>query len=208
MKASKRHLNRDRFSGGFTLVEAAIVLMIIAILAVISVPAIMNTLTHQKLSSASNSFVNQVEFARVQAAARNRAYRLQVVLSDGTNSGAIQLDEGIGSACTQQTFDTNGTSPDPVEKVRYVDFSEDFPTVHIETVIPTNLNNTSLCIKPDGRVLRLDTGAPIAGEDGYAAGEAVYVLRLYSQKHEENTAQPTNLARAIIVPYNGIPKVQ
>ena len=209
MKTAKRKTPIARFRQGFTLFEVVIVLAIVAVLAVISVPAIVNTLTHQELASATNSFVNQVEFARVQAASRNRAYRLRVDLSDGTNSGAIHLDEGIGSACTQETFLTNGIAPDPVEDVRTVVFDTEFPAVRIESVVPSDLAATSLCIKPDGRVLRLDTRSPVAPEadTDYAAGEAIYGLRLYSQKSGEGNASPTSMARSIVVPYNGIPKV-
>ncbi len=193
---------------GFTLLEAVVVLLIIAVLGVISVPAVMNTLTYQKLSNATEALVNQVEFARVQAAARNRAYRLRVVPSDGVNSGAIHLDEGAGTACTPATFEPDTVSPEPVLDVRYVDFTEDHTEVRIVEMVPEDLAQTSLCFKPDGRVLRLDSGMPVASADGYAAGEAVYVLQLYSISQATKIAKPTNLYKRVVVPYNGIVKVE
>ena len=211
MKASQKSSCGTRFDQGFTLFEAFVVLTIIAILAIISVPAIMNTLTYQKLASATNSFVNQVEFARVQAASRNRAYQLRVELSDGNNSGAIRLDEGIGSACTPATFQVDGVAPEPLENVRVIDLrAEDLSAVKIEAVEPADLDDGSyarLCIKPDGRVLRVDTGDRIAPPEGYAAGEAVFTLRMYSEPVGGGNPEATNLARRIVVPYNGIPKV-
>lgn len=211
MKAVRKSSGSIRFEEGFTLFEAFIVLTIIAIMSIISVPAIMNTLTHQKLSSATNSFVNQVEFARVQAASRNRAYQLRVELSDGNNSGAIHLDEGIGSACTPATFASDGLDPEPMEDVRVIDLLEkDLSAVKIETVEPADLETNRgalLCIKPDGRVLRVDTGGPIAPPAGYAAGEAVFTLRLYSEPIGGGNPEATNLMRRVVVPYNGIPKV-
>ena len=201
---------------GFTLFEAFIVLTIIAILAVVSVPAIVNLLTIQKLASATDAFVNQAQFARVQAAARNRAYELRVILSDGVNSGVIVLNEGISAACppavlnagvVQQNFELDGAVPEPVMMVRNIVFEnlhERDSGVIIESVEPAELDFTSLCFKPDGRVLRLDTGAPVLpAPEGYAAGEAVYTLRIV----EGSSLTPTNFTRRVVIPYNGIPKV-
>jgi len=193
---------------GFTLVEAVIVLLIIAVLGVVSVPAVMNTLTYQKLSNATEALVNQVEFARVQAAARNRAYQLRVIRSDGVNCGAIHLDEGIGTACTPATFQQDGVTPEPVLDVRHVNFDEDHEAVHIAQLIPDDLQQTALCFKPDGRVLRVDSGTPVASADGYAAGEAVYVLQLYAVAQDTKFGKPTNLYKRVVVPYNGIVKVE
>jgi hypothetical protein len=191
-------------SRGFTLVEAFVVIAVIAVMAVISVPAIINTLSFQALNGASEAFANQVEFSRVQAAARNRAYEIRVTLSTGTESGAIVLNEGTGSACTPEVFVTDGTPPDPVEKVREVDFEKEYETVHIEAVEPQDLSLTSLCVKPDGRVLRLDSGGPVLpAPDGYAAGEAVFTLRLH-----DGDGNPTQHVRRVVIPYNGIPKLE
>jgi len=198
---------------GFTLFEAFIVMVIIAVLAIISAPAVVNLLTIQKLASATDSFVNQAQFARVQAAARNRAYELRVILSDGVNSGAIVLNEGISAACTpavlsggvsQPNFQEDGLTPEPALDVRHVDFKTEFDEqVVIEAVEPAELDSTSLCFKPDGRVLRLDTGAPVLpAPDGYAAGEAVFTLRVVGEN-----MTPSNHSRRVVVPYNGIPKV-
>ena len=201
MKALRKKNNEWALEQGFSLLEAAIVLVIIAVMAIVSVPAIVNTLTYQKLLSASDAFVNQAEFARVQAAARNRAYEFRVVLSNGINSGAIILNEGVGAACTPASFDPDNGS---LQDIRNRDYGTNNPTVRIESVLPQDLASTSLCFKPDGRVYRVDTRAPVASvAAGYAAGEAVYTLRLYTSE-----GLATDYSRTIIIPYNGIPKVR
>jgi type II secretory pathway pseudopilin PulG len=195
---------------GFTLLEAFIVLVIVALIGAISVPAIMNTLTLQKLATATNSFVNQVDFARVQAASRSRAYLVRVELSDGTNSGAIRLDEGDSSACTQASFEDDGAKPEPVENVRVLDFSKELSEIHIVAAEPSMLVDAGvarLCIRPDGRVLSVN-GATIPPPEGYAAGEAVFRLQLYVQKAGELSVKGTEHLREIVIPYNGIPKVR
>jgi type II secretory pathway pseudopilin PulG len=211
MKEQQRQIDSRNREAGFTLLEAFVVLVIIAILGIIAVPAIMNTLTHQKLATATNSFVNQVEFARVQAASRNRAYLVRVELSDGNNSGAIHLDEGSGSACTEQTFTADSVEPEPTTDVRVFDFkAEGLPEVHIVSAEPGLLvsgGDASFCIRPDGRVLSME-GTTIPAPEGYAAGEAIFRLRLFTRKSKGAAEEATNLVREIVVPYNGIPKVR
>lgn len=190
---------RQYGEAGFSLLEAFITLVIIAVLAVVSLPAITSTLTHQKLHSATDTFVNQVQFARVQAAARGLAYQLQVTLADGQNSGAIVLTEGVSSACHPDNFKV---SKGALAEVRHIDYKVEHPNVHIVAASPNALTSDTLCFKPDGRVYMTSTNAPVDPEhSGYAAGEAVYTIRLYA-------GADTDLERKVIIPYNGIPKVQ
>jgi type II secretory pathway pseudopilin PulG len=211
MKAAQRRTSCHSSERGFTLLEAFVVLVIITILGIIAVPAIMNTLTHQKLATATNSFVNQVEYARVQAASRNRAYLVRVDLSDGNNSGAIHLDEGDGSACTPATFTADSSEPEPITDVRVIDFEEEgLSDVHIVSAEPSILVTASsarFCVRPDGRVLSME-GTTLPAPEGYGAGEAVFRLQLFSRDSDLGSAEGTDLVREIVVPYNGIPKVR
>ena len=211
MRAAHRETSRHSNERGFTLLEAFVVLVIIAILGIIAVPAIMNTLTHQKLATATNSFVNQVEYARVQAASRNRAYLVRVELSDGNNSGAIHLDEGDGSACTQQTFTADSVEPEPIIDVRLFDFKEEgLSDVHIVSAEPSLLVSSGtarFCIRPDGRVLSIQ-GTTLPAPEGYGAGEAVFRIQLFSRKDKGSAEEATDMVRELVVPYNGIPKVR
>jgi prepilin-type N-terminal cleavage/methylation domain-containing protein len=211
MRAAHRQTSCHSSERGFTLLEAFVVLVIIAILAIIAVPAIMNTLTHQKLATATNSFVNQVEFARVQAASRNRAYLVRVDLSNGNNSGAIHLDEGDGSACTPATFTADGSEPEPIADVRVIDFKEeglsDVQIVSAQPALLVSAGVARFCVRPDGRVLSMQ-GTTIPAPEGYGAGEAVFRLQLFSKESKISEAEATNLAREVVVPYNGIPKVR
>ncbi len=211
MRAAQRQTSCHSNERGFTLLEAFVVLVIIAVLGIIAVPAIMNTLTHQKLATATNCFVNQVEYARVQAASRNRAYLVRVELSDGNNSGAIHLDEGNGSACTQASFTADGAEPDPITDVRVIDFKQEgLSDVHIVSAAPSLLVSAAgakFCVRPDGRVLSID-GTTLPAPAGYGAGEAVFRIQLFSRDTKGSVAEKTDLAREIVVPYNGIPKVR
>lgn len=189
---------------GFTLVEAAVVLLIITVLGTLAVPQITAGLTAYKLTSGTDDFVNIVEFARMQAGMRNRAYRLSVTLAGSTSNGFVSVDEGIGTACAETTFQSDGVAPEPMTGVRTLDLTRDHDSVVLYSVEPEGLAETQLCFKPDGRVLTMDTGQPVSpAPEGYGAGEAVFTLRLktgdkYWDAH----------TRQVIIPYNGIPKVE
>ena len=202
---SKRTDNRDRLHNerGFTLVEAVIVLIIIGILGSISWPMISNALLLSDLRKGTEEFVNQIEFARIHAASRNRSYLMVIQQGGAADNGSVQLNEGIGSVCSPANFLSDGLAPEPVLNIRSLRFDEDLRLVGIESVEPQNLDGVGLCFKPDGRVLRVDTGGPILpAPAGYAAGEAVVTLRLMDAK-----GNPTQHLRRVVIPYNGIPKV-
>ena len=203
MTAKETARSGFRSESGFTMTEAVLSLLIIAILVMTSVPAIMNTLSYQKLASASDAFVNEIQFARVQAAARNRAYQVVVTTAGGASNGTAVVNEGVGTACTPANFQADGTGDEPIMYVKQIDFALDHERVRLESVQPSDLTSTSLCFKPDGRVLRMDTGAPVSpAPSGYAAGEAVFDFRLY-----ESDGAATEHTKTVIVPYNGIPRV-
>ena len=199
---------------GFSLVEMMVVIAIIALLGSVSMPSIRSGLSHLKLARAVDAFVNQVEFARSQAASRNRAYRLQVIQGQGVNRGRVIVTEGWGTLCNDLNFSDSGGFH-PVVSVRDVDFSTEHPLVMINSIEPTGIATASesdfhgLCFKPDGRVLQINEDALGGGfplqpaPAGYGAGEAVYRLTLIG---EGNQATPS--ARNIVVPYNGIPRVE
>jgi type II secretory pathway pseudopilin PulG len=191
---------------GFTLVESMAVLFIVIALAAISMPAIRTGISHHKLANALDTFVNQVEFARSQAAARNRAYRLLVVLGSGDTRGSITLTEGFSSLCTPDNFATDGAGAgDAIQDVRSIDFATDHPNVLIRDLLPSSIETEGICLKPDGRVLEINTlgGTVLPAEPGYAAGEAMYELELLN-----GNGQATGLVQKVIVPYNGIPRVE
>ena len=61
---------------------------------------------------------------------------------------------------------------------------------------------TGLCVRPNGSVT-LPSGQPVPAEGSVlAAGEARISLRLKDQVFQDNT-----ITHEVIVPYNGVPKV-
>ena len=202
--------------GGFSMVEAMTVLAVIALLGAVSMPSIRSGLSHLKLARAVDTFVNQIEFARSQASTRNRAYRVQVIMGQGSTRGRIIVTEGWGTVCNQLNFAEN-LGLKPTESVRDVNFTDEHPWVIINDVEPAGLIATSagayqgLCFKPDGRVLQISEGSDNGGfplqpaPAGYGAGEAVFKLTLLGAGSAVTTQ---SAAREVVVPYNGIPRVE
>lgn len=194
-----------RSESGFTLIEVAVVLTLLTILGALSYPRIMNALTVRKLTSATDELVGLIEFARLQAGMRGRAYQLSVGYGTGTSPGWFSVDEGVNSLCAQESFVVDGAGEDPIIAVRELDLGVEYDgEVFLESVEPVDMRETTLCFKPDGRVLDMRTGAPLApAPAGYASGEAVFTLRLRS----EGSTWEAHLRR-VIVSYNGVPKVE
>lgn len=218
IKTSSPHRPTQR---GFSLVEAMAVLAVIVMLGAISIPSIRSGLSHLKLARAVDTFVDQIEFARLQAATRSRVYRVQVVEGTDTTRGRIVVTEGWGTICNESNFSTSG-GLEPVELVRDVDFTREHSWVKItlvgddfipDGIIPDTIDTyEGMCFKPDGRVLQVAQGSSNGGEPllpaptGYAAGEAVFRLTLLGKDGAVDT--DWSPARNIVVPYNGIPRVE
>jgi len=202
---------------GFSMIEAMTVLAIIVALGAASIPSIRSGLSHLKLARAVDAFVDQIEFARAQAATRNRAYRVQVIMGQGLTRGRVIVTEGWGTVCNELNFKVSGGF-EPVVGIRDVDFTDEHPGAMITDIQPSEIitadedDYVGLCFKPDGRVLQVTEGADGGGDpivpapDGYGAGEAVYKISLLGEDAQVDSVLST--ARNIVVPYNGIPRVE
>jgi len=193
------------------------VLAIIVMLGAAAIPSLQSGMSHLKLARALDAFVNQIEFARTQAAARNRAYRMIVMPGQGETRGRVILTEAWGTVCNETSFTETGGFK-PVERVRDLDFTHLHAQVMISGVTPSSLippslddDSTGLCFKPDGRVLQVSSqasgggGVPLPAVPGYGAGEAVYRLTLMGA---DGSMTQDSISRVVVVPYNGIPRVE
>lgn len=192
-----RDVNRLTCSeqAGFTLVELMITVAMLAVLVVVTLPPVLRAVERREVVEAAQAVLDLIEFAKVQAAARNRAYQVVPVVSNGQpgGNGRVTLNEGMTSACL------NFGDPGAIRNVRTVDLARDFRAIHIVAVVPQDLPSATLCIKPDGRVLRTDTQMPIpSGDSRYAAGDARIVLQRYG-----SSGQPEGVQNTVIIPFNG-----
>jgi len=176
---------------GFTLVELMATVAILAVLVLVTIPPVMRAVQRREGANAAQAIVDLLDFTKVQAAQRNRAYQVSWALDPTGNgggiNGVIQVFEGDSSACT-----TFSSTP-----ARVLDLSM-YQTVHLQAVQPADL--TSVCVKPDGRVLTM-SGTPVpaaTGDTTYGAGDLHFVLYRYLAPGKEEAPR-----HRVIVPFNG-----
>lgn len=167
----------DRAQRGTTLIELMMGLMILTVITGIAIPAVSSLYRRQSLRQAAEDVVYAAEQARSRARSQRRAYGL-IVGDGGGSSGPlkVQLWRGKGTSCSTILA---GAKVD--------EFDHGFgnllgnAAVKIVALAPGQLSNPSIfpCFKPDGRVLRADTGTPFAAPSGLglAAGDVFYELR-------------------------------
>ena len=190
---------RARQDRGFTLVELMVTVAMIIVLVIVTIPPVMKAVREREVADAAQAVMDILDFAKVQAAARNRAYQVVPTLTTGQwgpgKQGTIQLNEGPSSACI------NFASG--VQNVRRLDFGQDYESVHLVSVTPADIVQATICIKPDGRVLRVDTQMPVASSDTqYAAGDVRFVVQRYEHGPTVSNG-PVGIQHVIVLPYNG-----
>jgi prepilin-type N-terminal cleavage/methylation domain-containing protein len=189
---------------GFTLVELLMTVALIGVLAVLATPPIMRATQERELSNATQSVLNMVEYARVQAAARNRAYRLRPAVTGGTQgSGSFELIEGLTSAC--RNFLTPAPDGTVALTVRTLDLGREHPGVRVVSLAPIDLESAPLCFKPDGRVYQVrndSTPVIVPSTSDLAGGDARIRLQRFNARGRGEGA-----IRVIRVPFNGMARV-
>lgn len=177
---------------GFTLIEAMIALAILAILVSLALPSIQSAYRTNLMASATQEVMHLVDFARVQAQSRNRAYELVADIAAGT----ITINESSNTKCTGFS-----TGVKDIRNLKLGVGDGEFKTIGMTSLTPNGFGTSyNLCFKPDGRVLRTDTSSPVpATAEAYGAGEARIVIQ------EIKSGQAVGIPHTIVIPYNGIP---
>lgn len=194
------HQRRQASIRGTTLVELLIGLSILMVLAALSTPGLSSLIRNHHLRSAADDVVFAVDMARGQAAANRRAY---FVVFDGLTPGGsgliFRVVQGLDTTCTAASLAGGMT----VYATR--DYSDgnalQNPRIDVTAFAPAQLATVGgACFKPDGRMLRADTGAYFSPPSSTSLGAGDIVLQL---ERTEGSGNHLGTALQVRIGYNG-----
>lgn len=191
---------------GFTILEAMVVVAIIAISAALAAPALSEAMAVRRASEASHSLVRIAARGRSEAIAYGRAHLL---LWDGASPGGFELWRGRTNLCTANDWGTivTGTceaNPDCTDQLQMRRYDQGTHTV----VVTQPAGALSLCFQPDGEVRFLGGGAPAPNALWTAVapvGGATEGL-VFEIDRRENGAS-AGVIRRVVIPYGGSPRI-
>jgi Tfp pilus assembly protein FimT len=186
---------------GTTLVELMIGLALLVILTGLAIPGA-SALYHQyDLRSAADDVIYAVTLARSQAVANHRAYGLMVAPVAVGVPLKLRVVQGAGTQCNTLAAGLE------VYSVSYaVGNPKNLPQIFVTHFAPGELTNggAHLCFKPDGRMLRADTGQPFSPPSGtkLSAGDVwLEFMRVTDQ------GAPLGTPLQVQVGYNGSARI-
>lgn len=188
---------------GFSLVELMVTVAMVGVLAVIALPSVMEALQRRQVVDASQAVLDLVEYARVQAASRNRAYEIRARLGTGIEAGTLEVWENTAPACLGFTVILADGSTSTM--ARELNLTQHFPTVRLLATVPADLVDSPLCIKPDGRVFQVrndTTPVILPSTDDFAGGDARYQLQRINK-----FGRAEGPLHAVVVPFSGLARV-
>ena len=148
---------------GTTLVELMIGLALLVILTGLAIPGVSALYRQYDVRAAADDVIYAVNLARSQAVANHRAYGLMLAPVSMGQPLTIRVVQGASTQCASLATGLE------VYKTSYtVGNAQNQPPIYITHYAPGDLSNGSahLCFKPDGRMLRADTGLPFSPPGG------------------------------------------
>ncbi len=198
---------RGRRNAGFTLMEAMIVVAIIAISAALAAPAIGEAMADRRANEATHALVRIGARARAEAMAYGRAHVLVYTdASSGTpaSNGSVQLWRGTVNLCNANNWTTiiTGTCDSSPSCIQGLDMGTYNHGSHQVRMRLPGASGAFLCFQPDGEML-VSTGGGSFAPTAPAGTEAVRftIDRLLDGGTE-------GVQRVVVFPFGGSPRIQ
>jgi prepilin-type N-terminal cleavage/methylation domain-containing protein len=199
-----RTTNTRKRSGGFTLMEALVVVAIIALSAAIAAPSVIEAMADREANEAAQDLVRIGVHGQTAAMAYGRAHVLRyAAASGGGQNGSVQLWRGRSSLCSANPWTTiiSGACADNENCVEQVDMDTHGMGSYAARLRLPGTTTADLCFQPDGELMVSADGGvfaptPPAGADGVT----FTITRFLS-------GTQTGVARSVVFPLGGTPRV-
>jgi prepilin-type N-terminal cleavage/methylation domain-containing protein len=187
---------------GFTILEAMVVVAIIAISAALAAPALSEAMAQRRAGEATHELVRIGARARSEAVAYGRAHLLQYA---DTGDGRVQLWRGRVNLCAANDWGTIltgscGANPDCVDQLDMSFY--DHGTHRVRMSIPGGPATANVCFQPDGE-MRFQSGAggwtttpPGSGSQG--------IVFLFERLEDGANA---GVDRRVVFPFGATPRI-
>ena len=154
-----------RRTAGFTLIELATTLSVMAILAGIAAPSLAGFLERQRASAAINSLMTHMALARMSAITRNR----RAVLCPSSNGNECETSTDWSAGWMLFMDDDGNRMADASDEIVRVDLE---PTSRHLRVISTT-GRPQLRYLPDGRSAGANLTVSICNQEGELLGQVI-----------------------------------
>ena len=154
-----------RRNAGFTLIELATTMSVVAILAGIAAPSFAGFLERQRTSAAMNSLMTHMALARVSAITRNR----RAVLCPSTDGKHCEVGTDWSAGWMLFVDDDGNRKADATDEIIRVDLE---PTSQHLRVISTT-GRPQLRYLPDGRSAGANLTVSICNQNGELLGQVI-----------------------------------
>ncbi|MEQ9081721.1 MAG: prepilin-type N-terminal cleavage/methylation domain-containing protein [Sandaracinaceae bacterium] len=202
-----RHSRKLRRRAGFTMIEALIVVAIIAVTAALAAPGLSRAMAIRRASETSHDIVRMGALARSEAMMYGRAHLLIYTenTAEGRPLGRLTVWRGRSDRCNGNAWATLVTPActRAAGCVEVLDMDERATSTHEVRVAPQDARQTPLCFQPNGEMYISTSGAVVGPYTNRAAVEGV----VFDIDRREN-GSPVGVQRNVIFPFGGNPRIQ
>ena len=207
-------VSRLRLRSGFSLIELMVVVVIIAIISALVLPAMGQATRERHVQQASINILDAFRQIRSRAMYRGRAQILTVTQA-GTGL-VIDAYEGDTNSCRQSTFGAGGTLTPSLQSVLTLDLTTSFYTrdnINAVIALPVGLAFLEVCYTPTGNAFFATTLTTLPAQAANWSNDPTGTGLSASGAFEIDLYQAlagslSGMRRRVLIPVGGLPRLR